>query len=1730
MKKLLKHLALFTSFTLLSLFLLSSCDITVVPHDSGSSSESESEAESEGTVQYSLYLAADKTAVKRGDTVTLTAVLRAEGEEDIPSEDTEYTIISGGSYVSIDGNVLTVLATAPDGAVVTVQAKEGVSNSNTVALTVSVPVDSISISAGNVENILAGSTLTLTKTVLPVGAPTSVSWTVTEGEDIASVVDGVLSINANAATGATVKVIATAGEKESNELTFTVGYPLDTLVASHNGGANVLPGAEVILSVTKKPANTTNGDYTWEFISGEDAVVLDGDKLTVKNDPALTGTVVELMAVSGAKESNKISFTVGYELETLLVSYAGGRNVLPGTKNPIAVSLAPANATDGDYTWEVIAGAEAVTVSGSDLTVKADAIVGTVVRVKAVTTKAAEKISSDVIEFTVGIAPESITVTHTIGKNLNIGETAFFGIKVLPENATNKNYHFEFTSGENAVIYTDNFLTVKNNPALTCTVVSFKVVIDGVAEPVSSDEISFVVGYPLESITVTNEGNANLPLEGEFTLPTPTLTPANTTNGTYKWEIVEGAVFATVNGDKLVIADTAKTGDTVKIKAVAATRESDVLTYVVGYPLEKIEVNLSGATYMLPGTSAELLATVSPANTTNGAYEWEIVEGADFATISGNIITVNEGVALDSEIKVQAVALETDYRSEALTIVVNTPLTDISISVDAPEILDRGARYPITISALPENASLAGIRWSFTEGGDYATVEGNELVIKENFPAGARVTFYATSGDIQSEPISLTVGVALTDIEISLEGDVESIEPGESCNILATLTPSNASDTAITWVIDDGADYATVANGVITVKNDLKNVGKTVTFHAECGGKASEPITVTVGVAVTDIILNFNEEYVNPGESRVIGCTVTPDNSTLKNVEWVITEGKSYATIVNGVLTTNNNAENIGKTVTFYAKVGDKTSDPITVTVGVPVDSVTITLADKNVNPGESRVIGCTVTPDNSTLKNVEWVITEGKSYATIVNGVLTMNNSTQNIGKKVTFYAKVGDKTSDPITVTVGIPVDSVTISAIGSTDIVKGNTVSLSAKLGPTGATVMSFTWVIVEGENCEIIDNTLVVSSKAVTGAKIVVKAVADGIESDPLEFTVMATQEELQQNRYIIQLSADKITVDKKGGSATPLTVKVYNGLFQQVTNVPVTFRIVSGGEYASLTQSGYRCDFTAIGHGEVTVEAELEGYGVTATATVSVIVPPDAVDIPEVFGERPNFEYNFSLIDPRTNTPEKLPFVASARGASLACKDLVYSFAHEDGTTGDAVAVYENGEIVFKKTGKVTVTVTSDSGSRVEASSSYVFRINEGYNANDYVELQRIVESDYYNGQVINVVVLTKPDGSATNYEYGYDLVPPTALRPWSEQTVERILRSEENTSGLGTPNRIQAVNKSLYLNGNGHKLDASQMRPFTKEEYLIYAEKYGITDITPYIGSLFSVETWTSDTVPEPGPKDAFRINVYDFAVKGNCPVDYSLNFNEENGYKEGTYIGGKDVYGCYTLGMVFGTYGCNGQFYVDANNIRVEGFKEGLMLQSIVGNGKVSNVYAGNCYATGIMTHSSIVTLENMTFGPCGATGIEMGGAKGTEAGINNDQNSEVTLSGTVNASANKNNGNTIYFQNYLLAGATIPTVINMNVLERPDHQVSHIRQNGDYIFVALVLKDLATFEDNPTNIIYPAFQSGGIINIDQLLDPNVVDTTHEYIEMTIMAPVGPGGANVEVGKALFYNHNYKG
>ena len=834
--------------------------------------------------------------------------------------------------------------------------------------------------------------------------------------------------------------------------------------------------------------------------------------------------------------------------------------------------------------------------------------------------------------------------------------------------------------------------------------------------------------------------------------------------------------------------------------------------------------------------------------------------------------------------------------------------------------------------------------------------------------------------------------------------------------------------------------------------------------------------------------LSADKTTAKQGEVVIFSTThVTKKGEAVTDeATYEITAGSEYATLAGNKLTISATAKD-DAVITVVSKMGELVSNSVSVTVNVPENHIAIS-ADKTVaERGEIVTITVSLTEDGQAIAadDAALEITKGQDAATLVGTQLTISDSAAH-GAEIEVVAKYKGLTSNTVKITVNIPVVGITISASKSF-IPAGSFVTLQKTLTPVEA-VGNIEWVVTEGADlCTVSGDILAINEDAADDSIVKIKAKCGDVESNELAFTIGK-----EVKSFLLMLSQNSLTVDRNSTTSTLLDVEILDDKLQSVTDRTVSFEIISGAEYLSINPNGNSCYFTALGHGDAVIRVSLPGTNISQTASVKVIVPPSSIKLPEMFIERLGLDYSFSMIDPGTNKADRLDFNASAVGTNI-CTTLKYFFTHEDGSTGDAVATWADGKITFKKTGRVTVTVSSDSGSRNEVSASYSFDINRGYNVRNYTELKNRLENNSYNGEIVNVVVTSKPTG-ATSYKYGYDLVPPAALKASSKQTWQDVLYTS----------MIHAKNKNVYINGNRHKIDGSQLRVISGDELDgLNSQGYSFTNIS----ALLLISPEAADPAQVAGRQHSVKI--FDFEVVGNTPVNFSGD------------LSGKVPRGSYNTGIYIGSADYEVVYHLEMKNVSASRCHVGLRFRRTISDSTIDNIKVYNCFSNGIETEASLITFGNMTIGKCGAAGLEMVPANSTRAGDTMDQTQKITFAGVIDAGENLNKGDSAYFNSFKIQGYTVPQIIGGVVQQYNSNALSHMMNSkGEFNFVTFIFNDMS-IGMNMSQAIYPAYQDGGIINAANLPSSGK-DTQHEYI----LLEINVGGT--PYGYALLYNHHY--
>lgn len=297
-----------------------------------------------------------------------------------------------------------------------------------------------------------------------------------------------------------------------------------------------------------------------------------------------------------------------------------------------------------------------------------------------------------------------------------------------------------------------------------------------------------------------------------------------------------------------------------------------------------------------------LTATVSPSNATNKNVTWSSSNTSVATVSSGKITAVSAGSA--------TITVKTEDGGYTATCSVKvTEATSQTVSVTSVSLnystlsLEVGKSSTLSATILPSNATNKNVTWS-SSNSSVATVSSGKITAVS---AGTAVIIVTTSdgGKVATctvtvtEPVVETIAVT----SVSLNTTSLSLNVGDTTTLTATVLPSNATNTDITWSSSENS-VATVDNGIITA---ISAGTATITVTTEDGNYTADCI-VTVEeetpeiIGVTSVSLNTNSLLLTVGGSSTLIATVLPSNATNQNVIWESSD-TSVAIVTNGIVT-----------------------------------------------------------------------------------------------------------------------------------------------------------------------------------------------------------------------------------------------------------------------------------------------------------------------------------------------------------------------------------------------------------------------------------------------------------------------------------------------------------------------------------------------------------------------------------------------------------------------------------------------------------------------------------------------------------------------------------------------------------------------------------------------------------------------------------------------------------
>ena len=319
-------------------------------------------------------------------------------------------------------------------------------------------------------------------------------------------------------------------------------------------------------------------------------------------------------------------------------------------------------------------------------------------------------------------------------------------------------------------------------------------------------------------------------------------------------------------------------------------------------PVESVSLGATEYTFHTIGNTLSLTATVLPAEATDKRVEWSS-NNEDVATVdaNGRVTAKNNGTATIT------VTTKDQGRTATCMIEVKQYVTSITLNKTSISISEKEEKTISVTSVLPDNANDKTYTWS-SSNESVATVNTDGKVTAVS-KGTATIKAIANDGSGKFGSCSVTVNRLVSSIE--LDKTSITIYNGKTETISATVTPSSATNTSVSWTSSNSSVAKVSSSGKVT---GTSRGTATITATAKDGSGANATCEVEVKQYVISIALNKTSLSLLVGAEETISVTsLLPDNTNDKTYTWS-SSNNSLATVdQNGKITARTKGEAVIK-------------------------------------------------------------------------------------------------------------------------------------------------------------------------------------------------------------------------------------------------------------------------------------------------------------------------------------------------------------------------------------------------------------------------------------------------------------------------------------------------------------------------------------------------------------------------------------------------------------------------------------------------------------------------------------------------------------------------------------------------------------------------------------------------------------------------------------------------
>ena len=655
------------------------------------------------------------------------------------------------------------------------------------------------------------------------------------------------------------------------------------------------------LNATVAPSNATNKTVTWSSNNNSVATVSSSGLVSAKAEG--TAKITAKTEDGGKTASMTITVKKAGEGNVAVTGVSLDKSSMSlkvGESGTLKATVSPTNATNKGLTWTTSMSSVATVTSDGVVTAKA---AGTAT----ITVKTDDGGKTATCNVTVTYDPgpggdisvSQVTISPTTA-NMTVGDTKQFSVKIDPANATNQEVSWSSSEPSIASVDSKGMVTAKAEGKATITVTAKDGGISSKATVTVSSKVVPVTGVTVSPTSLTMD-------IGDSKSLTVTVNPSDATDKTYTISSDNTGVVE-IDKDNNVVAKGAGTANvTVTTTDGAQTATCKVTVNKPQMTIEAVDLGLSvkwanlnlGATspeeygdYYAWGETLPYYNSQSPLEWKSGkqsGYDWSsynLCNGSN-KTITKYCTNSNYGYNGFTDGKTTLVT-----EDDAAYVILGGKWR-MPTKADQDELRDNCNWEWTTMNGIkgrkvtgPNGNSIflpaAGYRFSTslsydgTSGAYWSSSLGpDESCYAYYLTFNSSAVSWQNSNRVGGLPIRPVYGDLVISVEsVSLDKTELELSVGETASLVASVIPSNAANTSLTWSSSNESVVKVSSSGVLT---GVSVGSATITVTSVSGGKkAACKVTVNkpqMTIEVSPTSLSFGD--VNVGESSTKTFTIS---------------------------------------------------------------------------------------------------------------------------------------------------------------------------------------------------------------------------------------------------------------------------------------------------------------------------------------------------------------------------------------------------------------------------------------------------------------------------------------------------------------------------------------------------------------------------------------------------------------------------------------------------------------------------------------------------------------------------------------------------------------------------------------------------------------------------------------------------------------------------------------